>query len=235
MGVVPPPLGVLNANRPTLGWWPVFPSGSFLETMKIMDRKYPSGNCSWARWPARVLVLGAVMTHLAGCGDSGEPAQTASSRAKEGRVPEQQFFDYRLIESEAGVRQWILQSEMMLKYSGERDVNLFTLNMDFFKEGAHFSVLTADSGKANLTSKNIHAWGNVVVVTDDGRVLETEELFFDNETQLIHNDVFNRFTQDGDVLTGIGLEATPDLEYIEIKQEVEAEVEDGANGESGSR
>ncbi len=74
-----------------------------------------------------------------------------------------------------------------------------------------------------------------MVVTDDGRVLETEELFFNNVTQLIHNDVFNRFTQDGDVLTGIGLEATPDLEYIEIKQNVEAEVEDEANGESGSR
>ena len=107
--------------------------------------------------------------------------------------------------------------------------------MDFFKEGAHFSVLTADSGLANLTSKDIHTWGSVIVVTDDGRRLETEDLYFNNETQLIHNDVFNRFTRDGDVLTGMGLEATPDLEYIEIKQKVEAEVEDEANAESGSR
>ena len=188
-----------------------------------------------ALYQVRLLALAAVVVFLAGCGDSGEPAQTGSPRTKGGRVPEQQFFDYRLIESEAGVRQWVLQSDKMLKYSGERDVHLVTLHMDFFKEGEHFSVLTADSGKANLTSKNIHTWGNVVVVTDDGRVLETEELFFDNETQLIHNDVFNRFTQDGDVLTGIGLEATPDLEYIEIKQQVEAEVKDEANVESGSR
>ncbi len=72
----------------------------------------------------------------------------------------------------------------------------------------------------------------MVVVTNDGRRLETEELFFDNETQLIHNDVFDRFTRDGDVVTGIGLEATPDLEYIEIKQRVEAEVEDEAPDES---
>ncbi len=66
----------------------------------------------------------------------------------------------------------------------------------------------------------------MVVVTDDGRRLETEELFFDNETELIHNEVFNRFTRGDDVMTGIGLEATPDLEYIEIKQKVEAEVGD---------
>lgn len=179
---------------------------------------------------ALMLVMGVL-----GCGDSGEPSNTASPGAKAKRVPEQQFFDYRLIESEAGVRQWVLQSEKMLKYAGEKQVNLVDLHMDFFKNGEHFSVLTADSGRANLSTKDIHTWGNVVVVTDDGRILETEELFFDNERQLIHNDVFDRFTQDGDVLTGIGLEATPDLEYIEIKQNVEAEVEDEANVESGSR
>jgi LPS export ABC transporter protein LptC len=195
--------------------------------MKAMDGKFASVRCR-----IRVLVLGIILAVLTGCGGSDDPVPTTSPRAKEGRVPEQQFFDYRLIESEAGVRQWVLQSDKMLKYANERDVHLVTLHMDFFKEGAHFSVLTADSGRANLTSKDIHTWGNVVVVTDDGRVLETEDLFFSNETQLIHNDVFNRFTQDGDVLTGIGLEATPDLEYIEIKQKVEAEVEDGATGKA---
>jgi LPS export ABC transporter protein LptC len=183
----------------------------------------------------RWVVFFVIMTAVGGCRDSGDPAPTDSSATNPGRIPEQQFFDYRLIESEAGIRQWVLQSEKMLKYSGEKEVHLVTLHMDFFKEGVHFSVLTADSGRANLTTKDVHTWGNVVVVTDDGRVLETEELFFNNQTQLIHNDVFNRFTEGEDVLTGIGLEATPDLEYIEIKQNVEAEVEDEANGESGSR
>lgn len=181
------------------------------------------------------LILGLVLGVLAGCQDSGESAPTGSPSSKRARVPEQQFFDYRLIESTAGVRQWVLQSEVMLKFAGEQEVELITLHMDFFKEGEHFSVLTADSGRANLDTKNIHTWGNVIVITDDGRKLETEELFFNNETELIHNDVFNRFTREGDVVTGMGLEATPDLEYIVIKQGMEAEVEDNADGESGVR
>jgi LPS export ABC transporter protein LptC len=187
--------------------------------------------------PRRAAALAAVLilACAVGCTRSDPPAPTASQTARKTRVPEQQFFDYRLIESASGVRQWVLQSERMDKYAGQQDVELVTIHMDFFKAGAHFSVLTADSGSANLETKNIHTWGNVVVVTDDGRKLETEELFFNNETELIHNDVFNRFTRDGDVLTGIGLEATPDLEYIEIKENVEAEVEDGAQGESGVR
>jgi LPS export ABC transporter protein LptC len=181
------------------------------------------------------ILLGLVLALMIGCGDSGEPAPTASPTTKKNRVPEQMFFDYRLIESTSGIRQWVLQSEKMLKFAGEKEVELVTIHMDFFKGGEHFSVLTADSGKANLETKNIHTWGNVIVVTDDGRKLETEDLYFNNETELIHNDVFNRFTREGDVLTGIGLEATPDLEYIEIKENVEVEVEDGAQGESGVR
>jgi LPS export ABC transporter protein LptC len=187
-----------------------------------------------------LLIWGAALILvLSGCRDSAEPPDApgpeGSPVAKTKRVPEQQFFDYRLIESDAGIRQWVLQSVKMLKYAGEQDVQLVTLHMDFFKNGEHFSVLTADSGRANLNNKDIHTLGNVIVVTDDGRRLETEDLFFNNETELIHNDVFNRFTRDGDVLTGIGLEATPDLEYIEIKEKVEAEVEDEANEEGGVR
>ena len=182
------------------------------------------------------LVLGALLVAgLTGCLNSDEPARTATPKVKTGRNLEQQIFDYRLIETEKGIRLWVLQSDKMLKYAGEKDAQLVTLHMDFFNQGEHFSVLTADSGRANLNNNDIHAWGNVIVITDDGRKLETEQLYFNNETQLIHNDVFNRFTREGDVLTGIGLEATPDLEYIEIKQNVEAQVEDEANAESGDR
>ena len=143
-------------------------------------------------------------------------------------VPEQQLFDYRMIESTAGVKQWVLQSAEMQKFPGQRDMILSDVHMDFFRAGEHFSVLDADSGRVNTQSRDVHTWGQVVVVTDDGRRLEAEELSFSNETGLIYNDVFNRFTRATDVMTGIGLEATPDLEYIELKRDVKAEVEDSS-------
>ncbi len=185
------------------------------------------------------LVALVMMVPLAGCRE--EPGEgpvvvekTSADEALINKQPIQQFFDYRLVESNAGVRQWVLVSDLMNKYEGQRDVLLVTVHLDFYKNGAHFSTLTSDSGSANLRTNNIFTWGNVVVVTDDGRQLETEELYFDNEKQLIHNDVFDRFTRDGDVIEGIGLEATPDLEYIEIKQQVEADVLDGTNDSENS-
>ena len=172
-----------------------------------------------------------LVSAFSGCREETEPGATTEPETEQTKMaadllPIQQFFDYRLVETNAGIRNWVLVSDLMNKYSGQKDVELVTVHIDFYQEGAHFSTLTADSGLANLQTKNIFTWGDVVVVTEDGRKLETQELYFDNETQLIYNDVFDRFTRDGDVIEGIGLEATPDLEYIEIKQRVEADVLD---------
>ncbi len=186
----------------------------------------------------RLLVLAgfalAASWLAAGCEQGAQPdTPDAEAAAAAPQRPLQRFYDYKLTETTAGVRQWVLVSDEMQKYRGEEDVRLIEVHMDFYRGGDHFSVLTSDSGQADLQSRNVHVWGQVVVITDDGRKLETEELYFDNERQIIHNEIFNRFTRDGDVLTGIGLEATPDLEYIEIKQQVEAEVTDTPSGPAG--
>jgi LPS export ABC transporter protein LptC len=173
---------------------------------------------------ALLALLGTCLLLLAGC--SGDTGSTGEPASREGRLPKEQFFDYHLVETSNGIKQWTLDSDEMRKFSDQEDVQLITVTMDFFRDGEHFSTLTADSGKAHQISRDVHTWGNVVVITDDGRRLDTEELFFSNETQLIHNDVYNVFTRGEDVVTGIGLEATPDLKYIEIKQRVEAEVGD---------
>lgn len=171
-----------------------------------------------------LLLVLAWLALLAGC--FGSDDSTSEPVPRDPNLPREQFFDYQLVETNGGIRQWVLDSEEMRKFSEQEDVLLITVHMDFYRDGEHFSTLTADSGNANLMTRDIHTWGNVVVLTDDGRRLDTEELFFSNSTQLIHNEVYNVFTRDGDVVTGIGLEATPDLEYIEIKQRVAAEVGD---------
>jgi LPS export ABC transporter protein LptC len=143
----------------------------------------------------------------------------------------QEFIDYHLTETAKGVRQWVLGSERMLKYAGREEVELVDVKMDFYRVGEHFSVLVADSGQVNPRTRAVHVWGKVDITTDDGRRLQTEDLTFDNQTGHITNEVFNRFTRGTDVLTGIGLDATPDLEYVEIKREVAAEVLDAVEPE----
>jgi len=186
-------------------------------------------------------LLCGLFLFLGGCGDDNEStaevAATATAptakQSKQPEQPEQKFYDYRLIESHAGVRQWVLDSDEMLKYHGRDDVDLVRVKMDFFKNGDYYSTLLSDSGTANTKTNNVFVWGHVVVTTHDGRRLRTSELDYSNTDGLIRNDVYNVFDRGEDVVTGIGLEATPDLNYIEIKDDVAAEVGDDAAQDAG--
>ena len=163
-----------------------------------------------------------VLSSLGGCDNQDELPISAGGE----EPPAQEIFNYRQIESNQGIKRWVLRSEKLEKYTDREEVELFGVNMDFYRQGEYFSTLTAQRGRANLTTDNLFAWGNVIVAAEDGRRLETEELYYDNARGLIHNDVFNRFTRAGDVMTGFGMEATPEFDYFEIKRKVDAEVRD---------
>jgi LPS export ABC transporter protein LptC len=183
----------------------------------------------WRYAPILVMLMLAPLGFglVSGCSAPEE----SSPQAAASQLPEQQIYDYELIESQEGVRRWRLESARMERYANRDDVELYEVRMQFFRQGEYFSTLTSQRGRANLTAKNLFAFGDVVVVTEDGRRLETEELHYDNGRELIYNDVYNRFTWGEDLVTGNGLEATPDLEYLEIKERVSAEVEDRSKSE----
>ena len=177
-------------------------------------------------------LLGVV---LVGCGDGGgSPAGAVVDTAfASGNPPDQRIYDARITDTRDGRVRWVLESERLDRYAGKDVAQLYRVTMRFFRADTLFSTLTSRRGKANLKTKELHAWGDVVVVTRDGRRLETSELTYDNERGLIYNDVYDRFTRGDDVLTGWGMEASPDLSYFELKREVAAEVApaDSSGGE----
>ncbi len=70
---------------------------------------------------------------------------------------------------------------------------------------------------------NIEVKGQVVVVSDSSKIrLETEELQWSAEKGIIFTDQPVKIIEENRTVTGVGLEATPDLESIKIKhQQVE--------------
>ena len=192
-----------------------------------------SYHCRWlyhSKLTATLLMISLTMLlGLAGCGSVEEETSSGgSSGSGEPAVfPEQQFYDYTLVESHDGIKQWLLESDIMQKFPGDERMHLVAVDMTFYRGGIYHSTLIADSGRAHTKSKAIHVWGSVVVTTNDGRKLETEELFYDNERDIIYNDVFDRLTREYDVVTGIGMEAKPDLTDFTLKQRVQGEVGDG--------
>jgi len=179
-------------------------------------------------------LLGALLL-LAACDDTADPvAEVPDSAAAVTATaqPEQTFYDYRLIETDGGVRQWVLDSDIMHKYKARRDVDLVRVNMDFFKDGEYHATLLADSGTADIQTNDVHVWSNVSITTHDGRRLRTSDLVYTSEDGYIRNEVYNVFDRGRDVVTGIGLEATPDLDYLVIKNQVAGVVGDDSEAPS---
>jgi LPS export ABC transporter protein LptC len=93
-----------------------------------------------------------------------------------------------------------------------------SIHIDFYdKDGNHNSVLTADSGMVYNESNDLVAFGRVVVLSDSGIILETEQLHWDDENQKIVSKVPVRFTTDQDTLMGDSFISDPDLRNYEIR------------------
>jgi LPS export ABC transporter protein LptC len=166
------------------------------------------------------IILLICVTLCVGCTDVEDMAQTAESTGDS--LPDQILIDSEITDSRDGSRSWVLNSSRSERWKDVDDAQLYDVDMDFYKADTLHSTLTSERGRANLKTQDLFAWGNVVIVTKDGRRLETEELNYDDGTGLISNDVFNRFTKGQDVMTGVGMEATPDLNNFELKSDVTA-------------
>ena len=86
------------------------------------------------------------------------------------------------------------------------------------------STLTADEGVLARRTNDMEVLGNVVVYAADGTVLTTEKLTWNERTGKIQSDRPVRATRGKDVMTGVGVEADPDLRNIRILSDFKAYV-----------
>ena len=70
------------------------------------------------------------------------------------------------------------------------------------------------------------AYGNVIVRSTNGDVLETDSLMWVNTQDKIISKSFVKLTQGRNVITGFGLECDPTLNSVDILRNVRARIID---------
>ena len=110
------------------------------------------------------------------------------------------------------------KSEKLYKNVNEMALLVGNVVVDFYNdEGNHISILKSDSARIDEQNNNLHANGNVYVVSDSGYTLTTSELLWDNRYEMIVAEDSVMFTHpEGDTLYGIGFESDIDLERFKI-------------------
>ena len=114
-----------------------------------------------------------------------------------------------------------IKSEVLKKNNQSLQLELFdNVNLDLFDENfQQKSLIKSQSAMVNEKENKIKAYGSVVVISDDGKILMTDSLTWDNNSDKIYTDANLEFiTSDSDTLYGTGFKSNIDLTNWNILQ-----------------
>jgi LPS export ABC transporter protein LptC len=132
--------------------------------------------------------------------------------------PDQEIEAFTLRQSENGELTWELVAELAFVWDDTHQAVAERPTVDFYENGEHVAVLTADEGTVNLLTNDMEARHGVVVVSEEGAVLKTEMLGWDNRRQRLFTNQVVRYEKGGTTLTGSGFESDPDLTDWKIRR-----------------
>lgn len=118
-----------------------------------------------------------------------------------------------------------IYADKILNYKPFDSMMAFTLDINILDSLKNTSThIVGDSGIIKEGSGVVHIYGNVVVVTEDSTILETDYLWWDSNTNRIKTDSFVKITQEDDIITGFGLDADNKLNSFKILNQVSGKV-----------
>jgi len=178
------------------------------------------------------IILGLfVLLSAGGCGDKDEikapGIASADSTAAIPLRPDQQTRGANFSLYDGSVKTTDVKADYIEKYSKQDSILAWGLDVVFFNsEGEQTSKLIADSGLIRESINWMVANGNVVVINEDGSRLETQQLFWFGNEEIIKSDSFVTIYQFGDTLRGYGLETDRELKRVRIKRQVTGTLQD---------
>ena len=167
----------------------------------------------------RVMMLALALASIAAgaCQDQGATPPVAAKASPD--TADQTLFGVRLVSSDRGVQRALMQADTAFTYEDNTRFELRVVRTTFYTEtGVKNATLTSKQGTYNVRTGNMEARGNVIVISEDGRRLDTPQLRFDPGRNEISGDSTFALTRPGDELYGIGFVTDPDLTRIRVLQ-----------------
>ena len=150
---------------------------------------------------------------LCGCGGD-EGGGSGRSRT----LADQEIDGFTLTQTREGSKVWSISAAHAFVFNDADRIEMVDLRIDFFDEdGEVRSTLTANEGVLARRTSDMEVTGDVVVYAADGTILTTDKLTWNERKGKVESDRPVRVTKGDDVMTGVGVEADPDLKNIKVK------------------
>lgn len=165
----------------------------------------------------RTILLAAVISVF-----SFLPASCGNTKSKPDEhppVPDQAIEQFNVMETKEGKPNWVLEASTAQILESQKKVYLQHPRIKFYQKGEYVSTLVATRGKINTDTYDIWGEENCLLTTAKGERLETKNLHYRSDIQKVVTDDKVKLTRQDEIITGQGMEATPDLESIIIKKQ----------------
>ena len=139
--------------------------------------------------------------------------------------PEQVLNKFSAYGTKEGKKIWYLTAEKAYVYESKNIALLEKFNVKFFKTDKNTnlptnqisSVIKSNKGEMDIGKNDFHTIGKTTVITADNEILECEDLKYVDREKKIFTDSSVVITRKDSVIKGKGLEATPDLSSVIVK------------------
>jgi len=172
----------------------------------------------------RTLVLALFL--LVACGVVDDPEQTPSETSG----LEREIRGFTITETVDGKRLWELHADYAYRIPRHSRVRLEQIQLRFFDEAGRVdSRLTSRKGFLDEETGEMTALEEVVLVSSGGDTLNTEELTYLKDQDLIRGPDYVRLAKPDRVLTGYGFRSKPDLSDYKVERDVRITIHDAGN------
>jgi LPS export ABC transporter protein LptC len=130
---------------------------------------------------------------------------------------EQMLFGIQVVLTDAGVRRAVVASDTLLMYDQNTREELRKVTARFYTPaGEQQAILTSLTASHSTRLGTMEARGNVVVVSSDGKQLETPQLKYDPSRNEVSSDSAFTLTEGERVTKGVGFVSNPDMTNMRI-------------------
>ena len=165
----------------------------------------------------RRIVALACLALGAACTNGTEPRVTSANLLADSA--DQVMFGISTIITDQGVLRARLQGDTAYFFDGSTRIEVRNEKTTFYTTtGEQSAILTSREGTYNSTRGTMEARRNVLVVTTDGKRLETSLLDYNQANNQISSDSAFVLTQPTGTLRGIGFTSDPNMSNMHVKR-----------------
>lgn len=163
-----------------------------------------------------LLLVGVGSAMLTACDPKGS-APPLQARATLADSAEQVMIGVRTLLTDKGVLRGELFADTAYIFDDNTRFELRKVRTTFNTvTGAKDGVMSADRGRYNIRQQLLEGFGNVIIITNDGRRLTSPQLRYSQGLNEVSSDTSFTLVEPGRTLSGVGFKSDPQLTRFSI-------------------